>query len=106
MKTTMVTKVKQVRQPYQVNLKQTKFRTVTSHVPVNKTKVVMEDRVRTVMDTKVKMRCVPVTKMVTKQIPVYTVVAKPNPGCPPGTECGQDGGMGMGMGGGMSGGMG
>merc|ERR550525_851802 len=117
MKTTMVCKTKNVRVPYQVNLKETKFSTVTEQVPVNKTKVVMEDRVRTVMDTKVKMRCVPVTKMVTKQIPVYTVVAKPNPGCPPGTECGQGGGgMGGGaggfggadggMGGGMAGGMG
>merc|ERR1719461_1271950 len=98
MKTTMVSKTKNVRVPYQVNLKETKFSTVTEQVPVNKTKVVVEDRVRTVMDTKVRTRCVPVTKMVTKQIPVYTVVAKPNPGCPPGTDCGQDGGMG-GMGG-------
>merc|ERR1719273_1286654 len=76
MKTTMVTKQKSVRVPYAVDLKETKYSTVTEQVPVNKTKVVVEDRVRTVMDTKVKMRCVPVTKMVTKQIPVYTAVAK------------------------------
>merc|ERR1719297_120420 len=111
MKTTMVTKTKNVRVPYQVNLKETKYSTVTEQVPVNKTKVVVEDRVRTVMDTQVRTRCVPVTKMVTKNIPVYTVVAKPNPGCPPGTDCGSGmGGMaagGMAMGGGMAvGGMG
>merc|ERR1719150_2428487 len=48
MKTTMVSKTKNVRVPYQVNLKETKFSTVTEQVPVNKTKVVVEDRVRTV----------------------------------------------------------
>merc|ERR1719461_1119759 len=46
MKTTMVTKTKNVRVPYQVNLKETKYSTVTEQVPVNKTKVVVEDRVR------------------------------------------------------------
>merc|ERR1719297_431154 len=100
MKTTMVSKTKQVRVPYQVNLKETKYSTVTEQVPVNKTKVVVEDRVRTVMDTQVRTRCVPVTKMVTKQIPVYTVVAKPAGSCPPGTDCGS--GMGGSMGGGMA----
>merc|ERR1719410_1748628 len=96
MKTTMVNKQKNVRVPYQVNLKETKYSTVTEQVPVNKTKVVMEDRVRIVHDTQVRTRCVPVTKMVTKQIPVYTVVAKPAGSCPPGTDCGS------GMGGGMA----
>merc|ERR1719422_242378 len=93
MKTTMLTKQKNVRIPYQVNLKETKFSTVTEQVPVNKTKVVVEDRVKTVFDTQVRTRCVPVTKMVTKQIPVYTVQPKHNP-CPPGTDCGQGGGAG------------
>merc|ERR1719150_3529629 len=87
MKTTMINKTKQVRVPYTVNLKETKYSTVTEQVPVNKTKMIMEDRVRTVMDTQVRTRCVPVTKMVTKQIPVYTVVAKPAGQCPPGTDC-------------------
>merc|ERR1719297_377116 len=105
MKTTMVNKQKNVRVPYQVNLKETKYSTVTEQVPVNKTKVVMEDRVRIVHDTQVRTRCTPVTKMVTKQIPVYTVVAKPQGPCPPGTDCGQSGGdYGGGMGGGMGGG--
>merc|ERR1719412_2591231 len=101
MKTTMINKTKNVRVPYQVNLKETKFSTVTEQVPVNKSKVVVEDRVRVVHDTQVRTRCVPVTKMVTKQIPVYTVVAKPAGNCPPGTDCGSGaGGMGGGMGGG------
>merc|ERR1719410_971122 len=100
MKTTMVNKTKTVRVPYTVNLKETKFQTVTEQVPVNKSKVVMEDRVRIVHDTQVRTRCVPVTKMVTKQIPVYTVVAKPQGPCPPGTDCGQGAGAGGGMGGG------
>merc|ERR550534_626643 len=104
MKTTMVNKTKNVRVPYQVNLKQTKYSTVTEQVPVNKTKVVVEDRVRTVYDTQVRTRCVPVTKMVTKQIPVYTVVAKPAGNCPPGTDCGSGSG-GMAMSGGMSAGV-
>merc|ERR1719433_1180019 len=99
MKTTMVNKTN-VRVPYTVNLKETKYSTVTEQVPVNKTKVVVEDRVRTVMDTQVRTRCVPVTKMVTKQIPVYTVVAKPAGQCPPGTDCGSGAGGAGGMGGG------
>merc|ERR1719499_2292989 len=103
MKTTMVSKTKNVRVPYQVNLKETKYSTVTEQVPVNKTKVVMEDKVRTVFDTQVRTRCVPVTKMVTKQIPVYTVVAKPAGQCPPGTDCGSAGGA---MGGAAMGGSG
>merc|ERR1719412_1161912 len=103
MKTTMVSKTKNVRVPYTVNLKETKYSTVTEQVPVNKTKVVMEDRVKTVFDTQVPTRCVPVTKMVTKQIPVYTVVAKPAGQCPPGTDCGSAGGA---MGGGANGGSG
>merc|ERR1719204_1457601 len=95
-KITMVTKSKNVRVPYAVNLKETKYNTVTEQVPVNKSKVVVEDRVRTVYDTQVRTRCVPVTKMVTKQIPVYTVVAK-NATCPPNTECGAGGGGGGSM---------
>merc|ERR1719479_754223 len=45
MKTTMVNKTKNVRVPFLVNLKETKYSTVTEQVPVNKTKVVVEDRV-------------------------------------------------------------
>merc|ERR1719281_203889 len=105
MKTRMVSKQKQVRVPYTVNLKETKYSTYTEDVPVNKQKVVVEDRVRTVYDTQVRTRCVPVTKMITKTIPVYNVYAKPAGQCPPGTDCEQGYGANAGgsaMGGGMA----
>ena len=37
-----------------------------------------------------RTRCLPETKLVTKQIHVYNVVAKPAPPCPPGADCGGD----------------
>merc|ERR1719402_584855 len=88
-KVDMVTKTKCVRIPYQVNIPETKYQTVHQQVPVTKSKIVMEDRVRTVYDTQVKTRCVPVTKMVTKSIPVYSVVPRQAQPCPPGTDCEQ-----------------
>merc|ERR1712060_428768 len=66
---------------------ETKYRMVTEQVPVQKSKVEMDNVVKTVYDTQMRTRCVPQTKMVTKQIPVYNVVPKPAPPCPPGTDC-------------------
>jgi len=86
--TVMETKERQVPVPYYVNVPETKYRTVTEQVPVQKTKVEMDNVVKTVYDTQVRTRCVPETKMVTKQIPVYNVVPKRAPPCPPGTDCG------------------
>jgi len=68
--------------PYFVNVPQTKYRTVTEQVPVQKTKVQMDTVTKTVYDTQIRTRCVPETKIVTKQIPVYNVVAKPAPPVP------------------------
>jgi len=82
-KTVMETKERQVPVPYFVNIPETKYRTVIEQVPVQKTKTEMESVVKTVYDTQVKTRCVPVTKMVQKQIPVYSVVPRPAPPCPP-----------------------
>jgi len=82
-KTVMETKERQVPVPYYVNVPETKYRTVTEQVPVQKTKVEVDKVVKTVYDTQVRTRCVPETKMVTKQIPVYNVVPKPAPPCPP-----------------------
>merc|ERR1719419_1572382 len=48
----------------------------------------MDTKIKTVYDTQVRTRCVPETKIVTKQIPVYNVVATPAPPCPPGADCG------------------
>jgi len=81
-KTTMQTKEKQVPVPYYVNVPQTKYHTVTEQVPVQKSKVQMDTVIKTVYDTQVRTRCVPETKIVTKQIPVYNVVAKPAPPVP------------------------
>jgi len=88
--TTMQTRERQVPVPYYVNVPETKYRTVTEQVPVSKTKIQMDTRMKTVYDTQVKTRCVPETKLVTKQIPVYNVVARPAPPCPPGADCGAD----------------
>jgi len=77
------TRERQVAFPYYVNVPETKYRTVTEQVPVQKSKVVMDTFTKTVYDTKQKTRCIPVTKTVTKRIPVYNVVAKPAPPCPP-----------------------
>jgi len=87
---TMQTKERQVPVPYYVNVPETKYRTVTEQVPVPKTKIRMETVTKTVYDTQVRTRCVPETKMVSKDIPVYNVVARPAPPCPPGADCGGD----------------
>merc|ERR1719193_1875203 len=87
MKTVMETRERQVPVPYFVNVPETKYRTVTEQIPVQKSKVQMENVVKTVYDTQTRTRCVPETKIVSKQIPVYNVVAKPAPPCPPGTDC-------------------
>lgn len=83
--TKMETRERQVPVPYYVNVPETKYRTVTEKVPVSKTKVKMETVTKTVYDSKVRTRCIPETKIVTKRIPVYTVVANPARVCPPST---------------------
>jgi len=87
-RTVMETRERQVPVPYYVNIPETKYRTVTEQVPVQKSKVEMDSVVKTVYDTQTRTRCVPETKIVTKQIPVYNVVPKPAPPCPPGIDCG------------------
>jgi len=83
-KTTMQTKERQVPVPYYVNVPETKYRTVTEQVPVQKSKIQMDTVTKTVYDSQVRTRVVPETKIVTKQIPVYSVVPRPAPPCPPG----------------------
>merc|ERR1719186_1518213 len=82
-KTVMETREKQVPVPYFVNMPETKYKTVNEQVPVERTKVQMDEVVKTVYDVQTRTRCVPETKMVTKTIPVYRVVARPAPPCPP-----------------------
>jgi len=89
-RTTMQTRERQVPVPYFVNVPETKYRTVTEQVPIQKTKVQMDSVTKTVYDTNVRTRCVPETKIVSKQIPVYNVVPKPAAPCPPDADCGGD----------------
>merc|ERR1719510_534907 len=77
-------RTRQVPIPYTVQVPETKYRTENYQEPVQRTK--------TVLDTVTKSRCVQQTKMVTKEIPVYNVVAKKPTPCPPGVDCGQAGG--------------
>lgn len=86
--TRMETRERQVTVPYFVNVPETRYRTVTEQVPVQKTKVEMDTVQKTVYDSQVRTRCVPETRIVMKQIPVYNVVAKPAPPCPPDADCG------------------
>jgi len=82
--TTMQTRERQVPVPYCVNVPETRYRTVTEQVPVRKTRVEMDTVNKTVYDSQVRTQCVPETRIVKKTIPVYNVVARPAPPCPPG----------------------
>lgn len=75
------TKYRQVRIPYKVNIPETRYRTENFTVPVQRTKTVMDNVQKTVYDTQVRNRCTQVTKMVTKEVPVYRVVTKPPAPC-------------------------
>jgi len=86
--TTMQTRERQVPVPYCVTIPETRYRTVTEQVPVQKTRVEMDTVKKTVYDSQVRTQCVPETRMVNRTIPVYNVVARPAPPCPPGADCG------------------
>jgi len=86
-KTTMETRERQVPVPYYVNVPITKYHTLTETVPVQRNKIEMDNVVKTVWETEKRTRCVPVTTIVKKQIPVYHVVPKRPGPCPPNTDC-------------------
>jgi len=86
--TNMETRERQVTVPYYVNIPETRYRTVMEQVPVKKTKVEMDTINKTVYDSQVRTHCVPETRMVTKRIPVYSIVPRPAPPCPPEADCG------------------
>merc|ERR1719412_1188632 len=81
------TRTRAVKIPYTVNVPETRYRTVTEKHPVQRSKVEYDTVHKTVFDTQTRTRCVPETKMVTKEIPVYNVVARPAPPCTSG-DCG------------------
>merc|ERR1719319_78861 len=49
----------------------------------------MEPRTKTVYDTQIRTRCEPKVTYVTKEIPVFNVVARPAQPCRPNMDCGQ-----------------
>jgi len=80
--TVMQTRKKQVEVPYYVDVPFTKYRTETHQVPVERTKVLMDTVTKTVYDTQVRRRCIPQSRMCSKELPLYNVVAKPCGDCP------------------------
>merc|ERR1719245_6298 len=81
--TEMETKYRTVKIPYTVDKCVTKYKSQPVKVPVCKTKTVMKCVKKTVFDTEVRTKCVPKVTYVTKEVPVFTVVAKPAQPCPP-----------------------
>merc|ERR1719510_785838 len=60
-----------VQIPYVVDVPETRTKMVMEKCPVEKVKVEYDSIARTVYDTQIKTECRPVTKMITKQVPVY-----------------------------------
>jgi hypothetical protein len=89
-KTVMETRERQVPVEYYVNVPETKYRTMTEQVAVQRSRVEMDNVVKTVYDTQTRTRCIQETKIVKKQIPVYNVIPRPAPPCPPEIDCGGD----------------
>jgi len=102
--TSMETRTRQVKIPYTVQVPETRYRSEQYQAPVQKSKVVYDNVCKTVYDTQVRTRCEPKVTYVTKEIPVYNVVARPAQPCPPGMPCGADGGAGAAVGGAAAGG--
>merc|ERR1719273_2275189 len=94
---------KTIKIPFEASVPFTNYKTVTYQVPVQKSKIQMVKRTKTVMMPETRTKCVPKVTMVTRNIPVYSVVAKPPAPCPP--SGGMGGGGAMAMGGAAAGGM-
>jgi len=90
--TVMETRTRAVKIPYTVQVPETRYRSEQYQAPVQKSKVVFDNVSKTVYDTQVRTRCEPKVTFVTKEIPVYNVVARPAQPCPPGMPCGADAG--------------
>jgi len=72
-----------IRIPYKVQIPQTKYRNETYHVPVTKYKTVYQDVPKTIYEPRTKQQCTTVTKMVSKDIPVYSAIPRAQGSCPP-----------------------
>jgi len=73
------TRKRSVKIPYQKQVLDVKYRTVTDSVPVTKYRTAYETVAKTVYEEQWKTECVPVTNIVHKEIPVYNIV--PNEDC-------------------------
>merc|ERR1719336_689559 len=60
-----------VQIPYTVDVPETRTKIVNTKCPVEKIKVEYDNVTRTIYDTQIKTECRPVTKLITKQVPVY-----------------------------------
>lgn len=88
--TVMENRSRPVKIPYTVPITETRYRTVNEQVPVQRSKVVYDNVSKTVYDTQVRTRCEPQVTYVTKEVPVYNVVAKQPAPCATG-DCGSGG---------------
>jgi len=76
------TRTRRVKVPYSKEVVEQQYRTVQDTIPVTKYRTEYDTISETVYDDSWKTECVPVTKMVHKEIPVFEVLPKP------GGECG------------------
>jgi len=76
------TRQRNVRIPYKVQIPETKYRNETYQIPVTKYKTVFENVPKTIYEPRTKQQCTTVTKMVTKDIPVYSAIPKAPQSCP------------------------
>merc|ERR1719233_151706 len=58
------------------------YRSESHQVPVERSKVELDTVTKTVYDTHVRRRSVPQSRMCSKELPVYNVLAKPCGDCP------------------------
>merc|ERR1719192_2768146 len=82
--------------PFETSVPYTNYKTVNYQVPVQKQRVKMVKRNKTIMTTETRTKCVPKVTMVTKSIPVYSVVSKPAPAPQPSYGGAMGGGAAMG----------
>jgi len=78
------TRTRKIKVPYQKEIIDQKYRSVTEQVPVTKYRTEYDTVSKTVYEDRWRTKVVPVTKIISKEIPVYNVVPTGNCG-----NCGQ-----------------
>jgi len=74
------TRTRKIKVPYQKEIIDQKYRSVTEQVPVTKYRTEYDTVSKTVYEDKWRTKVVPVTKIISKEIPVYNVVPTGNCG--------------------------